>query len=142
MKMQTSRNYTMTWSAAFWLPLLMGGIELLLRIALGQPDEASFFPISLVASGISVCVATATWPDEAFNALSRLRMEQQLEQAIFIANLGFLASLCGVVLWIYLLLASFNEAVMVLLPFHPFWEALVYYLFSVFLTIQKAKVLK
>jgi hypothetical protein len=69
-------------------------------------------------------------------------MERQIERAILIANMGILASLCGVLLWICLLLASLSEAIMALLPFHPFWESLVYYFFSVFLSSQKTEFTK
>jgi hypothetical protein len=67
---------------------------------------------------------------------------RRFEQAIFIANLGIFASLGGVILWIYLLVAAFNEEVKGILPLHPLLESLVYYLCSVFLTVRRAKVAK
>jgi hypothetical protein len=65
---------------------------------------------------------------------------QRIRQAIFIAYLGIFASLIGVLPWIYLLVASFSEEVREILPFHPLWDSLVYYLFSVALNESKARV--
>lgn len=118
-----------------WLPAFLGVIEYILRVGFKQPGKEAFFPISLVASGISLNVAVTAFPGEV-DATCRKRFEQ----AMFIANLGIFASLGGMLLWIYLLVASFNEEVRGILPLHPLLESLVYYLFSILLTVHKAKV--
>ena len=118
-----------------WLPAFLGVIEYILRVAFNQPGKEEFFPISLVVSGISLNIAVTAFPADVVASCSK-----RFGQAMFIANLGIFASLVGVVLWIYLLVASFNAEVRGLLPLHPLLESLVYYLISILLTLQKAKV--
>lgn len=115
----------------------MGVIEYIVRVALRQPGVDEFFPISLVASGISFNMALAAFPSELLRDPLRWQVIHRLEQAIFIVNLGIFASLGGVLLWLYLLLASFNEDVRALLPLHPMIEASAYYALSVYLTDHK-----
>lgn len=91
------------------LPLFMGMIEYILRVALKQPGKDDFFPISLVASSVSLNIALAALPDELRGGF--WTSAQRIGQAMFIANLGIFASLIGVLLWIYLLVASFSEEV-------------------------------
>jgi len=121
----------------FWLPAFMGVIEYILRVGFGQPGKEEFFPISLVASGISLNVAATALPAE-IGAVC----QERFRQAVFIANMGIFASLGGLLLWIYLLVASFNERVRGILPLHPLLESLVYYIFTVAVTMRKARVVK
>ncbi|WP_250450563.1 hypothetical protein [Caballeronia sp. ATUFL_M2_KS44] len=124
---------------AYPLPLFMGVIEYIVRVALKQPGANEFFPISLVASGISINMALAALPTELLHGPVFWQLGQRLERAIFIASLGIFASLGGVLLWLYLLIASFNEDVRALLPLHPLIEASAYYGLSVYLTVCKDK---
>ncbi|BCQ22530.1 hypothetical protein NK8_06400 [Caballeronia sp. NK8] len=118
------------------LPLFMGAIEYILRVALKQPGKDDFFPISLVASSVSLNIALAVLPSEMRSGLWASR--QRIGRAIVIANMGIFASLIGVLLWIYLLVASFSEDVRAILPMHPLRDALVYYFFSIMLNECKA----
>jgi hypothetical protein len=118
----------------------MGMIEYILRVALKQPGKDDFFPISLVASSVSLNIALAALPGELRGGF--WTSAQRISQAMFIANLGIFASLIGVLLWIYLLVASFSEEVRGILPLHPLRDSLVYYLFSIALNESKARVAK
>ncbi|SAK42031.1 hypothetical protein AWB80_00473 [Caballeronia pedi] len=122
------------------LPLFMGAIEYILRVALKQPGRDEFFPISLVASSVSLNIALAVLPGEMRNGLRASR--KRIGQAIVIANMGIFASLIGVLLWIYLLVASFSGEVRAILPMHPLRDALGYYVFSIGLNESKAWVAK
>ncbi|KXU93805.1 hypothetical protein CR51_28735 [Caballeronia megalochromosomata] len=123
------------------LPLFMGAIEYILRVALKQPGRDDFFPISLVASSVSLNIALAVLPGEMRSGLWA-SSRHRIGRAIFIANMGIFASLIGVLLWIYLLAASFSEDVRAILPLHPLRNALVYYIFSIALNESKARVAK
>jgi hypothetical protein len=120
------------------LPLFMGMIEYILRVALKQPGKDDFFPISLVASSVSLNIALAALPGELRGGFRT--SAQRIGQAMFIANLGIFASLIGVLLWIYLLVASFSEEVRGILPLHPLQDSLVYYVFSIVANEWKARV--
>ncbi|KMY86364.1 hypothetical protein BUMB_05540 [Candidatus Paraburkholderia calva] len=61
---------------------------------------------------------------------------------MFIENIGLFASLAGVVLWIYLLVASFNEDVSAVLSVRPLREDSAYYILTILLTEWKARVVK
>ncbi|SAK39401.1 hypothetical protein AWB76_00061 [Caballeronia temeraria] len=122
------------------LPLFMGAIEYILRVALKQPGRDDFFPISLVASSVSLNVALAVLPGELRDGFFRSTSRRRIGQAILIANMGIFASLIGMLLWIYLLVASFSEEVRAILPMHPLRDALAYYLFSITLNEGKARV--
>lgn len=123
----------------FSLPLFMGVIEYIVRVALKQPGANEFFPASLVASGISFSMGLVAFPGELLESPLRWQSGENLAQAIFIAYMGIFASLGGVLLWLYLLVASFNEDVRALLPLHPMVEASVYYGLCVYLTGRKEK---
>ncbi|SAK50906.1 hypothetical protein AWB79_01695 [Caballeronia hypogeia] len=71
-----------------WLPAFLGVIEYILRVALRQPGKEEFFPVSLVASGISLNVTVAAFPAE-IDVFPR----QRFERAVLIANMGIFASL-------------------------------------------------
>jgi hypothetical protein len=115
------------------LPLFMGAIEYILRVALKQPGRDDFFPISLVASSVSLNMALTVLPGGLSWVSGR-----RIRQAALIANMGIFASLIGLLLWIYLLVASFSEEVRVLLPLHPLRDASAYYIFSIMLNEWKA----
>jgi hypothetical protein len=112
------------------LPVFMGAVEHMLRVALYQPDHTAFFPISLAAAGVSLNALVAVVPQayrlDQFEAFSGTRHHQ----AIFIAKLGIFASIGGTLLWLYLLMASFSKEVSAILPLHPYRDAVLYYLFS------------
>jgi hypothetical protein len=122
------------------LPLFMGAIELLLRVSLNRAGEEEFFPISLVAAGISLNVAVTALSGSTREDDARQRWMARHEQAIFIAKLGIFASLGGVLLWLYMLVASLSEEVQALVPFHPYREAAFYYIFSSVVTVWKSSV--
>ncbi|WP_250434000.1 hypothetical protein [Caballeronia sp. ATUFL_F2_KS9A] len=125
------------------LPLFMGAIEYILRVALKQPGRDDFFPISLVASSVSLNLALTVLRGELRRgAYSRWFSERRIAQAFLVANLGIFASLIGMLLWIYLLVASFSEEVRAILPMHPLRDALVYYVFSIAVNEWKAWVEK
>ncbi|WP_157056271.1 hypothetical protein [Candidatus Burkholderia verschuerenii] len=130
------------WTVAFWLPAFMGAVEYVLRIAFAQPGEDSFFPISLVTSGISQSVMSAMVAREVGARGTRHQLIERFERASRQSNLGVFAALAGVLLWIYLLLASFNEAVRAILPMHHFLESLVYYALCVNVTSCRETVSK
>jgi hypothetical protein len=140
--MRVGRFDVAAWTVAFWLPAFMGAVEYVLRIAFAQPGEDSFFPISLVASGISQSVMSAMLPRDVLNTWHGGQLAERFEGVVQHVNLGIFASLAGVLLWIYLLLASFNEAVRAMLPMHPFLESLAYYAFCVYLTSYRGRTLK
>lgn len=140
MTMQTKGFDTTARQLIVGLPLFMGAIEYILRVALNQPGKDDFFPISLVASSVSLNVALAVLPAELRSGLPRWTSRQGTSQAILIANLGIFASLIGMLLWIYLLVASFSQEVRGLLPSHPLRDALVYYGLSIVLNEWKAGV--
>ncbi|SAL19334.1 hypothetical protein AWB74_00658 [Caballeronia arvi] len=116
------------------LPLFMGAIEYILRVALKQPGRDDFFPISLVASSVSLNMALTILPGK-FSWASG----QRIRRATFIANMGIFASLIGLLLWIYLLVASFSQDVREILPLHPLRDSLLYYVFSIGLNESKAR---
>ncbi|WP_321792388.1 hypothetical protein [Caballeronia sp. J97] len=120
------------------LPLFMGAIEYILRVALKQPGKDEFFPISLVASSVSLNVALAVLPGELRDGFSRWTSKRRIGHAIFIANMGIFASLSGMLLWIYLLVASFSQEVRAILPLHPLRDASAYYIVSILLNEWKA----
>ncbi|WP_235024379.1 hypothetical protein [Caballeronia cordobensis] len=53
------------------LPLFMGAIEYILRVALKQPGRDDFFPISLVASSVSLNMALTLLPNQFRSGFSR-----------------------------------------------------------------------
>lgn len=124
------------------LPLFMGAIEYVLRVAMKQPGNSDFFPISLVASGVSLNVALSMLPAALRFGFTVWPPTQRVRQTVLIANMGIFASLGGVLLWIYLLVASFSQEVREILPLHPLWESSAYYAFSIVLNEIKAKVAK
>lgn len=111
------------------LPFFMGAIEYLLRVALKQPGQHDFSPISLVASGVSLNVGltsfSGTLPSDPEGEPDGL-----VRRAIALANLGVFASLFGVLLWIYWLVASFSQEVREILLVRPYREATAYYVLS------------
>ena len=117
------------------LPLFMGAIEYILRVALKQPGRDDFFPISLVASSVSLNMALTALPGELSWAYG-----QRIRRLARIANMGIFASLIGLLLWLYLLVASFSQEVRDLLPLHPARDSLVYYVISILLNENKARV--
>jgi hypothetical protein len=133
MTMQSNGFDTTARQLIVGLPLFMGAIEYVLRVALKQPGRDDFFPISLVASSVSLNMALTILPGE-FSWASG----QRIRRAARIANMGIFASLIGLLLWIYLLVASFSEEVREILPLHPLRDALVYYAFSILLNEWKA----
>jgi hypothetical protein len=141
-KMRVGRFDVAAWTVAFWLPAFMGAVEYVLRIAFAQPAEDSFFPISLVASGISQSVMSAMVPRDVLSTWDDWQLAERFDRIVQNVNLGVFASLAGVLLWIYLLLASFNEAVRTILPMHPFLESLAYYALCVYLTSCRGRALK
>ncbi|WP_277186269.1 hypothetical protein [Caballeronia sp. BR00000012568055] len=116
------------------LPVFMGAVEHMLRVALHQPDHAAFFPISLAAAGVSLDVAVTVVPRAIRRGLFESYLSTRQHQAIFIAKLGVFASLGGTLLWLYLLMASFSNEVSAILPLHPYRDAVLYYLFSSLVT--------
>ncbi|CAH2785217.1 MAG: hypothetical protein CBHOC_1824 [uncultured Caballeronia sp.] len=124
------------------LPLFMGAIEYLLRVALKQPGKDDFFPISLVASGVSLNIALTMLPGELRQSPVLWSSTQRVRIATIIANMGIFASLVGVLLWIYLLVASFSQEVQEILPLHPLRESSPYYAFSIVLNENKARVVR
>ena len=66
--MRSSNFEATTRQLIFWLPAFMGVIEYILRVGFGQPGKEEFFPISLVASGISLNVAATALPAEIDSA--------------------------------------------------------------------------
>ncbi|WP_250508653.1 hypothetical protein [Caballeronia sp. GACF4] len=140
--MKSSGFESTTRQLVILLPIFMGVIEYLLRVAMRQSDQSEFFPISLVASGISLNLAVTALPHDLLEVTAGRQLYRHFRQAIFIANLGIFASLGGVLLWIYLLLASFSEDVKGLIVLHPLLDALSYYLISMSLTYHKAEVEK
>lgn len=115
------------------LPFFMGAIEYLLRVALKQPGQNDFFPISLVASGVSLNVGltslSGTLPSDP-----EVQPDRLVRRVIVLANLGVFASLFGVLLWIYLLVASFSQEVREILLVRPYREATGYYVLSLVLS--------
>jgi hypothetical protein len=146
--MKSVRFDAVAWSAAFWLPAFMAALEYVLRIAFAQPGEDSFFPISLVASGISLSVTATLVPSDALETWNRwpsaraASSAERFESVISAINFGVFASLAGVLLWIYLLLASFSEAVRTMLPMYPFPESLAYYVLCLELTRRRRQVMR
>jgi hypothetical protein len=146
--MKSVRFDAMAWTAAFWLPAFMGAVEYVLRIAFAQPGVDSFFPISLVASGISLSVTATLVPSDALDTWNGwptargARSAERFESMVSVLNLGVFASLAGVWLWIYLLLASFNQAVRTMLPMYPFLESLAYYVLCLELTRRRRQVMR
>jgi hypothetical protein len=135
MTMQSNGFDTTARQLIVGLPLFMGAIEYVLRVALKQPGKDDFFPISLVASSVSLNMALTVLPGGLSWAFG-----QRIRQAVLIANMGIFASLIGLLLWIYLLVASFSEEVRDFLPLHPLRDSLVYYAFSILLNEGKARV--
>jgi hypothetical protein len=113
------------------LPFFMGGVEFMLRVALKQPGQAEFFPISLVSAGASLNASVTVVPYRSRSDLfaGALRSYSVNGRTIFIAKLGVFASIVGAILWLYLLTASFSAEVMGILPFHPARDAALYYFF-------------
>ncbi len=140
--MKSSGFESTTRQLVLLLPIFMGVIEYLLRVAMRQSDQSEFFPISLVASGISLNLAVAALPHDLLEVTAGRQLYRHFRQAIFIANLGIFASLGGVLLWIYLLLASFSEDFKALLNMNSILEALTYYVISMHLTRYKEEVEK
>lgn len=140
--MKSSGFESTTRQLVLLLPIFMGVIEYLLRVAMRQSDQSEFFPISLVASGISLNLAVTALPDGLLENAAEWQLRKHLRQVIFIAKLGIFASLGGVLLWIYLLLSSFSEDVKVLLNMNSILEALTYYVISMHLTRYKEEVEK
>ncbi|SAK74454.1 hypothetical protein AWB77_03329 [Caballeronia fortuita] len=120
------------------LPLFMGAIEYVLRVALKQPGKDDFFPISLVASSVSLNLALTILPGDHRDGSSRWISSARIGRAVLIANMGIFASLIGLLLWIYLLVASFSEEVRAILSMHPLRDASAYYIFSILLNEWKA----
>ena len=142
LKMQSNGFETTARQLIVALPLFMGAIEYLLRVALKQPGKDDFFPISLAASGVSLNIALTVPPGALCSAFPQWPANLRIRRAAFIANLGVFASLVGVLLWIYLLVASFSQEVKEVLSLHPLRESLAYYIFSVLLNEWKARVVK
>ncbi|WP_250491903.1 hypothetical protein [Caballeronia sp. GAWG1-1] len=140
--MKSSGLESTTRQLVLLLPIFMGVIEYLLRVAMRQSDQSEFFPISLVASGISLNLAVTALPDGLLENAAEWQLRKHLRQVIFIAKLGIFASLGGVLLWIYLLLSSFSEDVKALLNMNSILEALTYYVISMHLTRYKEEVEK
>jgi hypothetical protein len=120
------------------LPILMGGVEYLLRVALGQSDSDAFFPSSLAAGGIALFIAltdlTSLSASESGVASGRRGwLDQRLAQA------GVWAAVIGTAGWLYLVLASLSESVKDVIPYHPFWWAIAYYGAGVVLNEWKAR---
>ncbi|MDR5877226.1 hypothetical protein [Caballeronia sp. LZ032] len=120
------------------LPFFMGAIEYLLRLALKQPGQNDFFPISLVASGVSPNVGLTSLsgmpgPDSGRTSDALVR------RAIVVANLGVFASLFDVLLWRYLLVASFSQEVREILLVRPWRKSTAYYVLSFALSEFKAR---
>ncbi|MDR5833120.1 hypothetical protein [Caballeronia sp. LZ034LL] len=120
------------------LPFFMGAIEYLLRVALKQPGQNDFFPISLVASGVSLNVGLTSL-SETLRSDPEGEPDGLVRRAIVLANLGVFASLFGVLLWIYLLVASFSQEVREILLVRPYREATAYYVLSFALSEFKAR---
>lgn len=95
------------------LPLFMGAIEYILRVALKQPGRDDFFPISLVASSVSLNMALTLLPNQFRSGFSRWATGRRIKLVALIANMGIFASLIGLLLWLYLLVASFSDEVRV-----------------------------
>ncbi|AET88408.1 hypothetical protein BYI23_A005700 [Burkholderia sp. YI23] len=124
------------------LPLFMGAIEYILRVALKQPGRDDFFPISLVASSVSLNMALTLLPNQFRSGFSRWATGRRIKLVALIANMGIFASLIGLLLWLYLLVASFSDEVRGLLPMHPLRDSLVYYVLTIALNEWKAWVEK
>jgi hypothetical protein len=130
------------------LPLLMGMIEFVLRVAMHQTDKFEFFPVSLVVAGIGLCVALM-----AISAAPETPATEKLLAEIlasgaragnrnweeFVAKLGIWMAVLGVAGWVYLLTASFSDEVKAIIPYYPLTGALVYYGLGIGLTEWKAR---
>jgi hypothetical protein len=123
------------------LPMFMGGIEYMVRVGFTLAGTADFFPISLMASSVSMNVALILLPASRSEMSARWKW-QPSRAAILIANLGVFASLGGMLLWLYMLLASFNDAVKAIVPVQPMRDSLFYYFFSIVLSEWKAWVMR
>lgn len=71
------------------LPSFMGVIEYILRVALKQPGKDDLFPISLVASGVSLNIALTTLTGEVRRRAAQDQTMRRHGQAILIANMGW-----------------------------------------------------
>jgi hypothetical protein len=136
--MRSSSFQAITRRFTLALPLFMGAIEYLLRVGFVQPDKEAFFPISLVAAGVSLNVAVTMLPRMSGIDHARWLQTKNDGLLILIANLGVFASLIGALLWLDMLLASFSAEVRAILPLHPLREAAFYYIFSCMVTEWKA----
>jgi hypothetical protein len=132
----------------FALPLMMGMIEFVLRVAMHQADKIEFFPVSPVVVGIGLCVALmaiSAAPDAP--ATGKLLSEIPANGARvgnhnweeFVAKLGIWMAVLGVAGWVYLLTASFSDEVKAIIPYYPLTGALVYYGLGIGLTEWKAR---
>jgi hypothetical protein len=137
MAMQSNGFETTARQLIVGLPLFMGAIEYILRVALKQPGRDDFFPISLVASSVSLNIALTVLLRE-FSWASG----QRIRRATLIANMGIFASPIGLLLWLYLLVASFSQDVREIPPLHPLRYASVCYVVSILLNEWKAWITK
>jgi hypothetical protein len=99
-----------------------------------------FFPIALVASGISLSAPIAVVSGRLEDVMnSWWREPTRLTQLVMLVNVGIFVSLGGALLWIYLLVGSFSSEVRALVPWHPLLESSAYYLLSMAVNEWKAK---
>ncbi|MDR5756217.1 hypothetical protein [Caballeronia sp. LZ035] len=138
MKMSTNGLNTAARQLLVGLPFFMGAIEYLLRVALKQPGQNDFFPISLVASGVSLNVGLTSFPGTLLSDSER-KPDQHVRRAFVLANLGVFACLFGVLPWIYLLVASLSQEVREILLVRPYRESTAYYVLSFALSEIKAR---
>ncbi|MDR5778669.1 hypothetical protein QCE63_04385 [Caballeronia sp. LZ065] len=136
--MSTSGLNTAARQLLVGLPFFMGAIEYLLRVALKQPGQNDFFPISLVAPGVSLNVGLTSLP-RTIPSDSEGEPDPLVGRAIVLANLGVFACLFGVLPWIYLLVASFSQEVREILLVWPYRESTAYYVLSFALSEIKAR---
>jgi hypothetical protein len=126
----------------------MGAVEYVLRVGFDQSGKDEFFPISLVVAGIGLFVALTTLsgvpPDAAddedvLESAVRRMQEQRYQLEVYVAKVAIWMSIAGVVGWIYLLAASFNEAVRAVITHHPLGASAIYYVVGAALTEWKAR---
>jgi hypothetical protein len=140
-------NSTTRW-LVLALPVVMGVIEFMLRVALHQADKVEFFPVSLVVAGISLCVALTSLSCTAGSETEGLQVRREpagrsrtrnCDWEEWVAKLGIWMAVVGVTAWVYLLTASFSDEVKAVIPYYPLQGALLYYLLGIVLTEWKAR---